>query len=99
MRSFTTKEKPRPAPAVGDTRIVEKFAWWPVTVETETSSLITVDWRWLERVTVKQVWKLPMPGVRSDGSPPWTNGWVNVEFLAQQMHMTCTTPVDARTGR
>jgi hypothetical protein len=52
---------------VGDERTVTFFAWLPVTVISENNR----ETRWLEIVTVKQVWEI-------SHDDAW---WCNVEFI------------------
>lgn len=63
-----------PEPKVGDRRIVSYFAWLPVGIGGEV--------RWLERVTIEQIYRRE---VRIDdqgyGYVFECGGWVNLDFM------------------
>jgi len=58
---------------VGAKRIVEFFAWFPVSVKTYgCDNIVRKETRWLEKVRVSQIFR----------RITWTNyGWENEEFL------------------
>jgi len=55
-------------PTSGSSRVVKKFAWWPIRIGKEA--------RWLERVTIRQ--QYVFNGYSWD-TPIYV--WFNVEFL------------------
>ena len=56
-------------PKIGETRIKTFFAWLPVTVDNYRYGKKT---KWLEQITVEQIWKYSWDGV---------NKWKSIKFL------------------
>lgn len=66
--------KLKPSPKEGDTRIISWLAFLPVT--------IGLDFRWFERVTVKQIYRIRWN--KSCNELHWYNvtlDWCNVAFV------------------
>jgi len=62
-------------PAVGDKRIKEFFALFPVNIRRGYK----YEWRWLERVKVKQVCE-----IEYNGYGCYSAYWENVEFVENE---------------
>ena len=63
---WTTKGSPTP----GDTRVIKKFAFFPIGIFNEETKLN--EWKWFEYCTIKQKYFVSYDG---------TSSWENIEFL------------------
>lgn len=61
------KKRKEIRPDIGDTKIVEKFLWWPACLNDE--------WRWLERVVIEQEFR------EDQGWILYYPDWVDVRWI------------------
>lgn len=64
--------KHKPSPKIGDTKIITKFLWLPLTLDGET--------RWLERVSIKVKLKIYL----SELSLEWKGRWQPIHWIDEE---------------